>query len=215
MNDKQVARELVKLARSLVAAINKGDIVQIDLGKAKSLMPDDEYGALEIYARKSNGIGIAETFNSRKDTWIVSIEGARGSFDVPEVALKATGGQDPNMFMKQLGNLVQVLPVGAKFVEVEYFGSNMRLNMVNVLSAPPMTTNDVSSIEKRMISGADKFKKFLSGVLSSVKFSHNRFILMAAESGKIEFRLEISVSVKKPDMKKLEAVSEYIESKLT
>ena len=69
---------------------------------------------------------------------------------MPEEALTPSGKQDPNMFVKQLNQMVQVLPVGAKFDSIEHYGDSMTLSIVTTLSAPPMTTKDVSGIEGRL-----------------------------------------------------------------
>jgi len=111
---------------------------------------------------------------------------------------------EANLSDNELHNIVRWIPAGSLVVST-FAGKNLKIVLTDHVSAPPLVTKDIKSVERHQSKAVENFideaKKFINISKSSI----HPYIHMKGEKGRILFTSEFSLDVKtKPELQKLE-----------
>lgn len=92
-------------------------------------------------------------------------------------------------------DLVRYIPSGSKII-TKITGNEMKLHVVEIYSAPPMTTEDAQRAAVRLQEALEKFIRDISHVITLNNFEFNPYTFMEGLNKKIAFGRDLTLTVK-------------------
>jgi len=100
-------------------------------------------------------------------------------------------------------NVVRHVPTGGS-VKTKLTDKSLTVTVVSTTSAPPLTTSDISNIERRMKAIADSFFDDAGKLINIKKFDKEPYVFMEGLAGKVVFYYSFTLRVStKPEAQKL------------